>query len=277
MIMWEIDWRDPLSAFAPLAGEADAHLLHGGDRSHAAEWSIITAFPATILSAEKDGANPFPRLDELLRERSAERSDATCDLPFVSGAVGFVGYEAARFFEPCLDLPPAPFAFPGVALGLYDAAALFSRVKRKAFIVGRDEAACRRLRGALGADPLPAPAAAQFGALSSNFTEAGYREAVAAAIENILDGDYYQANLSHQLAVSASGDVSPFDLFRRLAEASDAFHGAFLQYEHGAVLSNSPERFFRVEPGAYGRRRILAEPIKGARFFPIPRTALKTS
>ncbi len=265
MIMWEIDWRGPLSAFAPLAGDAGAHLLHGGDRSHAAEWSIITAFPATVLTAEKDGDNPFPKLDELLCERAVERSDAACDLPFVSGAVGFVGYEAARFFEPCLELPPAPFAFPDVVLGLYDAAALFSRVKRRAYVVGRDEAACRRLREALGTDPLPPPALTQFGDLSSNFTEAEYREAVAAAIENILDGDYYQANLSHQLAVSALGEVTSFDLFRRLAEGSDAFHGAFLQYEQGAVLSNSPERFFRVEPGAYGRRRIVAEPIKGTR------------
>lgn len=263
--MWEIDWREPLSAFAPLAGEVGAHLLHGGDRSHAAEWSIITAFPATVLTAEKGGANPFPELDELLGERFAERSDEASELPFVSGAVGFIGYEAARFCEPCLELPPAPFAFPDVALGLYDAAALFSRVKRRAYVVGRSDAACRRLRNALGVDRLPAPGAGQFGPLSSNFTEAEYREAVAAAIENILDGDFYQANLSHQLAVSALGDVSPFDLFRRLAEGSDAFHGAFLQYGNGAVLSNSPERFFRVEPAAYGRRRIVAEPIKGTR------------
>lgn len=265
MIMWELDWREPLAAFAPLAGEKDAHLLHGGDRSRAAEWSIIAAFPATVIRAEKNGGDPFPKLDEILRARAQPRLDEMTDLPFISGAIGFLGYEAARFFESCLELPPSPFAFPDMALGLYDAAALFSRVKRKAFIVGRDETACRRLRSALGTDELPAPAAAQFGELSSNFTAAAYREAVAAAIENILDGDYYQANLSHQLAASASGEVSPFDLFRRLAESSDAFHGAFLQYEGGAVLSNSPERFFRVEPGVFGRRRIIAEPIKGTR------------
>lgn len=265
MILWEIDWRDPLAAFAPLAGEANAHLLHGGDRSRAAEWSIIAAFPTAVIRAEKNGANPFPRLDDLLRGRAYPRLDEMAELPFTSGALGFVGYEAARFSEDCLDLPPSPFRLPDTAFGIYDAAALFSRVKRKAYVAGRDEAVCRRLRDALGRDNLQAPSKPEFGALSSNFSEAAYRDAVAEAIENILDGDYYQANLSHQLTARAAQTLSPFDLFRRLAGVSDAFHGALLQYEEGAVLSNSPERFFRVEQGAYQNPRIIAEPIKGTR------------
>ncbi|WP_428407676.1 anthranilate synthase component I family protein [Hyphococcus sp.] len=265
MILWEIDWRDPIEAFAPLAGEADAHLLHGGDRSHAAEWSVIAAFPVAVIRAEKGGIDPFPKLNDILRARAQPRLDEMADLPFVSGALGFVGYEAARFFESCLDLPPSPFALPDAALGIYDAAALFSRVKRKAYVAGRNEAACRRLRDALGRDALAAPRPAQFGALASNFTGAAYRATVSEAIENILDGDYYQANLSHQLTASAGDAFPPFDLFRRLAGGSDAFHGAMLQYQEGAVLSNSPERFFRIEAGVYGRRRIVAEPIKGTR------------
>lgn len=265
MILWEIDWRDPLAAFAPLAGEANAHLLHGGDRSRAAEWSIIAASPATVIRAEKGGADPFLRLDDLLLGRAHPRLDEMAELPFTSGALGFVGYEAARFFEDCLDPPPSPFLLPDLAFGIYNAAALFSRVKRKAYVAGRDEAACRRLRDALGRDDLPRPSAPEFGALSSNFSEAAYRDAVSEAIENILDGDYYQANLSHQLTARAAQTLSPFDLFRRLADGSDAFHGALLQYEEGAVLSNSPERFFRVEQGAYQRPRIIAEPIKGTR------------
>lgn len=265
MVLWEIDWREPMSAFAPLAGEAHAHLLHGGDVSARAEWSVIAAFPASVLRAEKGGGDPFPALDMALAARAHPSSDAFGGLPFVSGALGFIGYEAARFFEPSLRLPPSPFALPDVALGLYDAAALFSRVRRKAWIAGRDERACRRLRDALGRDELRPPQRASYGAVSSNFTPARYRAAVAEAIENILDGDYYQANLSQQLRVEADAPVSAFDLFRVIAAGSDAFHGALLQYETGSIVSNSPERFFRIEQSAAGARRIIAEPIKGTR------------
>jgi para-aminobenzoate synthetase component 1 len=38
-----------------------------------------------------------------------------------------------------------------------------------------------------------------------------------------------------------------------------------LQYENGAIVSNSPERFFRIENRADGARNIIAEPIKGTR------------
>ena len=126
MILWEIDWRDPLAAFAPLAGEAYAHLLHGGELSARAEWSVIVAFPSSSISAGKGDGDPFPMLDAALAGRALP-AGAGEGLPFVSGAVGFVGYEAGRFFEPSLSLPPSPFSFPDVSLGLYDAAALFSR------------------------------------------------------------------------------------------------------------------------------------------------------
>lgn len=263
MIVWDMDWREPFDAFAPLAGTPHAHLLHGGDRSFNAEWSIIAALPVDVVSADCSGENPFVKLQALLKERAVPREEPFRKLPFISGAVGFVGYEAAQFFEPCLTLPGSPFELPDVVFGLYDAAALFSRRSRTAYIAGRTEVACRRLRETLGADTCGAPASANFGDVSSNFTKSSYEAAVAGAIENILDGDYYQANLSQQFKAQSVGPFSPFELFRTLASKSDAFHGALLQYEQGSILSNSPERFFRVEEGGYGRRRIVAEPIKG--------------
>ncbi|MEO1136838.1 MAG: chorismate-binding protein, partial [Pseudomonadota bacterium] len=244
MVLWEIDWREPLRAFAPLAGECDAHLLHGGALSTAQQWSVITAFPEAIVGA--DHADPFRALDEQLQERRALGADELAGLPFLSGAVGFVAYEAARFFEPSLRLPDAPFQFPDVCFGLYDAAALFSRTRREAFIAGRSAAACRRLRDALGADPLPPSKAPEFSGLSSNFTKKDYQDAVAGAIENILNGDFYQVNLTHQLAATAASPLAPFNLFRLLTAQSDAGHGALLQYENGAIVSNSPERFFKI-------------------------------
>ncbi len=268
MILWEIDWREPAIAFAPLAGEAHAHLLHGGEAAAGAQWSIIAAFPSAVVETEKGGGDPFPALDEALASRAQPKCDLFKGLPFVSGALGFVGYEAARFFEPSLELPSSPFLLPDVSLGLYDAAALFSRETRKAYLVGRDERACRRLRGALGRDGLaramPAGMAA-YGPMRSNFTAGQYRATVANVIEDILDGAYYQANISQQLSVESDTPVSAFDLFRAIAVKSDAPHGALLQYEKGVIVSNSPERFFRIEGGAHGARRIVAEPIKGTR------------
>jgi para-aminobenzoate synthetase component 1 len=46
---------------------------------------------------------------------------------------------------------------------------------------------------------------------------------------------------------------------------SSAGYAAFLPGREGAVLSASPELFFRIEPSSGGGARIVAEPIKGTR------------
>ena len=262
MVVWEIDWRAPHAAFAPLAGEAHAHLLHGGDLCAAAEWSIIVAFPQEIVAADAQD-DPFPALQRLIDKRAA--ADASAGrLPFASGFVGYAGYEAARFIEPSLDLPPATTGSPDLVFGYYEAAALFSRRTRRAYVAGRDAGACGRLRDALGDGAASEPAAPLFGPLASNFLPRRYADAVRRVIDDILDGEYYQANISHRISAVADEPVDAFDLFRRTAARSDAAFGALLQYEHGAVLSNSPERFFRVSPEG-DVRRIVTEPIKGTR------------
>lgn len=267
MDVTEIDWRSPADAFAPLVGVAGAHLLHGGDRAQSADWSIIVAFPAGVVeTGESASDNPFRRLDAALRDRGGGSLKAgPAPFPFISGALGFAGYESARFVEPSLCLPPSPHGLPDCWFGIYDASALFSRSQRRCWIAGRDAAARRRLERALGADPLPPPQALAGGAPGSNFNGEQYERAVSEIIGAILDGDYYQANLSQAITVPLASDADAFTLFRLLASRSDAFHGAFLQFEGGAVVSNSPERFFRVEESAGGARRIVAEPIKGTR------------
>lgn len=265
MLIQEIDWRNPFDAFAPLAGDPNAHLFHGGDLSTKANWSIIVAFPADIITADASASNPFPEIDRLLKERRRDRETGGPQFPFMSGLLGFIGYEAARHFESGLSLPAPPYKAPELLLGVYDAAALFSRSERRAFVTGRDEKACRKLRDALGGlDSSEVHEQAPFSSVRSNVTASQYKAAVSEVVENILEGDYYQANISHRICAS-SGDVDAFSLFRTLAARSDAAFGALLQYPGGAVVSNSPERFFQISPYKKGRRKIVAEPIKGTR------------
>ena len=218
MICWEIDWGSPYDAFAPLAGEAHAHLLHGGDQSAAAEWSIIVAFPANIITANAagDDSDMFQPLEGCLEDRCLTNG-LHPDLPFLSGLVGYVGYEAARSIEPSLEIPASPFALSDTSFGVYDAAVLFSRKRQSAFIVGREQQACRRLRDAIGRPSSPSNALPTFSPAVSNFTQQQFETGIGETIEDILDGQYYQANIAHQINTVANADIDVFDLFRRLA------------------------------------------------------------
>jgi len=93
----------------------------------------------------------------------------------------------------------------------------------------------------------------------SNFTRAGYLDAVAHVIEYIFGGDIFQANLSQRLEAPLAG--TPLELYGRLRRRNPAPFAAFLEFGDVVVASSSPERFLRVHDG----RRVETRPIKGTR------------
>ena len=95
--------------------------------------------------------------------------------------------------------------------------------------------------------------------MRSNFTRAGYLDAVARVIEYVYAGDIFQANLSQRLQAPLAG--TPFELYRRLRQRNPAPFAAYLDFGQVVVASSSPERFLRVDDG----RRVETRPIKGTR------------
>src|SRR5437868_9227450 len=93
----------------------------------------------------------------------------------------------------------------------------------------------------------------------SNFTRAGYLEAVGRVIEYIRAGDIFQANLSQRL--EAPRVDAPRELYDRLRRRNPAPFAAYLDFGDLVVASSSPERFLRVHPGG----RVETRPIKGTR------------
>lgn len=276
MIVREIPWRDPLAAFAPLAEAPWAALLHSGAAAPDPGWSAIVAAPAATLEARGgetfvDGrridSDPFVALAALHNARRSEAADETAfgGAPpgFQTGLVGFVGYEMGGVIEPAAAGPASPFLLPDMAFAAFDAAALFNRADEHLFILSKSNEAGEALEDMLGVGERAEARNIAFFNPQSNFTGETYQAMVASVIERIRDGALFQANVAQLLSAGATSDVSAFDIFLRMA-TGDAPFAAFLQYQDGAVLSNSPERFFKVVPDP-GGARILAEPVKGTR------------
>jgi aminodeoxychorismate synthase component I len=96
-------------------------------------------------------------------------------------------------------------------------------------------------------------------ALASDFTRVEYEAAVARVMEYISAGDVFQVNLSQRFTAGLSRH--PSEIYQRLVRESPSPYGAYLGYEDFAIVSNSPELFFRVTPD----RKIITRPIKGTR------------
>jgi len=144
-------------------------------------------------------------------------------------AAGYVGYEAARGFDPALETN-APGVMPAACFGLF--------------------------RDPVTASRLPAPAASP--AVGARWLAATPRERYVAAIASIKEqialGNTYQINYTVRLTADGVGD--PWQLFLRLAWSAP--YAAWLESDEFAIVSASPELFFALDDGA-----LTARPMKG--------------
>ncbi len=236
--------------------------------------------------------DPLTRARALLAPHAAEPVAEVP--PFQGGAAGYLGYDWGGALE---RLPRARYddlAIPDVLLGVYDWVIAWDHAAGRAWVIStgmpergtarsqqaasrlafvKERLTDRRIGGwadrystanrltaypplRLSAPSYPVP---DIPSVRSNFTRAGYLDAVAHVIEYIFAGDIFQANLSQRLEAPLAG--TPLELYGRLRRRNPAPFAAFLEFGDVVVASSSPERFLRVHDG----RRVETRPIKGTR------------
>jgi para-aminobenzoate synthetase component 1 len=92
--------------------------------------------------------------------------------------------------------------------------------------------------------------------LTSNFSKAGYLQAVGRVIEYIGAGDVFQVNVAQRLLHPARDDS--VSLYRRLRRCNPAPFAGYFDLGEYQIVSASPERFLRVTED-----RVQTRPIKG--------------
>jgi len=301
----ETQYRDPLDAFDGLSGDPFAQLLYsaygspGGGR-----YSFVAADPFATVTA-KDGkirafdaaveANPFIYLRDTLRRfqtrwsqsdiridgnLSVSKAQALLDRTFAGGACGFFSYEMAHYLERIRPRAKDDLQVPDMALGLYDAVAIFDSKDKRAFVVASGEPEispeARRRRAvdrahaldsrlkapprAISAAPV-APLANRLRLLPA-LNRAQHIAAIEKAVNYIHAGDIFQANITQRFEGDLPGPFDPYALFRRLMERNPVSYSAYLKFEDFTIVSNSPEQFLKISPGG-GSRHVQTAPIKG--------------
>ncbi|MBI5047569.1 MAG: aminodeoxychorismate synthase component I [Deltaproteobacteria bacterium] len=200
--------------------------------------------------------------------------------PFQCGAVGYFGYELKNQLERLPEKRTAEPNIPDCILGLYDTIFAYDHKINKGYVIAsalpekgssikkllakekinqffRGLGACSRDMGTANREQQlehPNPITC----IKSNFTKDDYMNAIKQAQSYIASGDIYQANLSQRLTMDFHGDHLLF--YSKLRKINPAQFGAFLNYGEFQVISNSPERLFKLNNG-------IAEtcPIKGTR------------
>ncbi|MBB83934.1 MAG: aminodeoxychorismate synthase, component I [Deltaproteobacteria bacterium] len=242
----------------------------------------------------------LPRADSLVYStRTSSRSgnrrwhevaglSAGLDLPFLGGAVGYLGYELGGALEGRMKFRnPDDVGLPDLSLAFVDRVLAYDHEAERLWVLGlgfgdartsdgagpRETAIARsrhvvdevaaRVEWILSEGPtpkrVPQLAPSRDLEIESTVDASGYVKAVDTVLQEIGKGNVYQANFSQRLSVPVASP--PFDLYQRLRSHNAAPFGAYLTLREATILSSSPERFLRVDAA----RRVESRPIKGTR------------
>jgi len=248
-------------------------------RGRAVELCVRRAVhPVWPVGRHRLGDDPFAALRRLVPADAEPVGGVAETIPFLGGAVGYLGYELVERLEAVRvsARDGAPFADLGFLL--VDALLAYDHAEGRLFCCGLGfgaDAATARAAAAARVDDLERAAAARprARAASACSGRAGshprpprvwarhdaesYGALVCAVKQAIADGDVYQACLTHRLEAPFEGD--PWLLYQRLRALNPAPFAAYLELPEGAILSSSPERFLRVDAAG----EVEARPIKG--------------
>jgi len=241
--------------------------------------SGVSASGAPILRTRQfESDNP---LEELRRRVESVREARLPGLPpFVSGAVGYAGYDVVRWAEHLPNAPPDDRHVPDLAFAFYDRMVVFDNVTKTLVVVamarldrpGVDlraayDDACRRVDALVaqlaetpsGLKPVDIRTDGEVTlAYESNFTREGYEDAVRRAVEYIRAGDVFQVVLSQRLVVPIS--AHPFEIYRTLRVINPSPFMFYVRTPSVTLVGSSPEVMVRVDD-----RRVTVRPLAGTR------------
>ena len=283
------DLETPLSVFLKLRQEGPAYLLESVERGEVVgRYSILGTAPTPLLRCEGDTVEYLrddaqvvePRGDrdalEWLRSLMKPMEHAAAPgLPsFWGGAVGFLGYDLIRQWEPVgvgpvddLKLPQAHFllsregvVFDHVSQRMYLYVATYpKRGVQQEYDFAQER--LRSMRQRLGQPLTPPQAAAQTpteGVESFNRSQQDYEAAVVRAQEAIAQGEIFQIVLSQRLHRTTSCDA--VSLYRALRLCNPSPYMVLLDFGEYQLIGASPEMLVRLVGN-----RATTRPIAGTR------------
>jgi anthranilate synthase component I len=280
------DLLTPVSAFLKIAEHSDyAFLLEsveGGEQ--VGRYSFLGKDPFLILRSrtEKtivDRAGQTSESDKpfiaTLRELMAGfHSPFVPGLPrFTGGAVGYLGYDAAAWFEP-VRLQDGGEPEDEAGFMLFDTVLAFDHVRHRILIVAN-----ARITGDEDLESLYQFARAKIDFLerelerplsksvrrdatpievTSNVSRDQFESMVRTAKEYIAAGDIYQVVLSQRFETPLAAD--PFTVYRALRHVNPSPYMYFLRLGDRSIVGSSPEMLVRVEG-----HNVQTHPIAGTR------------
>ena len=271
------DLETPVSAYLKVANGPYSYLLEsveGGERL--ARYSFIGTDPQKIIKTgageELGSVDPLIAVEEMLSEYKLADVDNLDK--FNGGAVGYVAYDAVRYFEELPTPEVDPLGLPESIFMLSTTYLVFDHLRHKIKVVshahlegntksaykeavGRIEDVVRRLKS-FPSMPEPNLDMQTDADIEFNMSREYYEDMVNKTREYIIAGDVIQTVVAQRMSRPTS--AHPFQIYRSIRTVNPSPYMYYLDMDDFQIVGTSPELLVQVVDGA-----VAVHPIAGTR------------
>lgn len=211
------------------------------------------------------GGNTLDVLKSLLPVKELDHSP----YPFMTGAVGYIGYDIIRQYEDIGELLEDELQMPESHLMFFEEVIVFDHLEEKVLIIGMplleesDEKAVEE-RVQLRVEELKKPFSHNeidsfsFSGFKPEITKEEFMKNVEIAKEYIASGDIFQVVPSQRMKSAFSG--TPLSLYRKHRAHNPTPYMFYIDFEKYTVIGSSPESLIKTRG-----RQVITNPIAGTR------------
>ncbi|MFO1387754.1 aminodeoxychorismate synthase component I [Cellvibrio sp.] len=233
---------------------------------------IITCGDKTTVYSPAGETTSCDAPFEILQTCLTRNANTLTEVPFCGGALGYFAYDLGRRLEDIPSLAKRDVELPDMCVGIYPWAIIQDHHEKKAWLVVNNalapaynffdiEQICKTasemgvfhdLKQNDNSDEKPF----KINRFKANLNVDECRQSIAKIKHYIAAGDCYQVNFAQRFSSEYEGDQ--YQAYLKLRESLPSPFSAYMEFEQGAVLSLSPERFVKLKQG-----QAETKPIKG--------------
>lgn len=261
------------------AGSEYSFLFESAATEQVGRYSFVGANPRKILTTgpgHGPETDPLPLLEKELQQHVVAHVPGLQLPPLTGGAIGYIGYDCVRYFEPKTARPMKDvLQIPESLFMLFDTIVAFDRfygvVKVISYVqvpesTDKIEEAYNVAQKSIDEVvailnspevPMPPQDPIKLGQeYTSNIGREGYEGHVSKLKEHIVKGDIIQAVPSQRFARPTS--LHPFNIYRHLRTVNPSPYLFYVDCKDFQIIGASPELLVKEEAG-----RIITHPIAG--------------
>jgi len=246
----------PLTVFSKLYEDYEyAYILESleGPRN-LARYTFIGANPEAVVQVKNSvaqvenkaaGVKTRCRVNDplqVIKKIVAGRSLSHRKFRFIGGAVGYVSYDAIRYWEKLPENTVDDLNFPDIEMGIFNDGIVFDHRERQAFYYYLNDDHSSRIRNL-------AEESSDFETLSFtsprvNTEKEHFENSVMKTKKYISSGDIFQAVISKRYDINFKGDLIHF--YKALRRINPSPYMYFLKMGNRCIIGSSPEMLMRV-------------------------------